>query len=130
MRFKVNALIALGLMLMASAAAAHHNMSAIFDFNARVTLTGTLTKYDWRNPHIELTMETQGDRIEVQTWRFEGPAPTVFRTREVTKVDFEQAVGKSLTVEISRARDGSRWGLIRNVTLPDGKTISLCPQNC
>jgi hypothetical protein len=29
-------------------------MSATFDFNNRETLTGTLTKYDWRNPHIEL----------------------------------------------------------------------------
>ena len=31
------------LLVLASTASAHHNMSAIFDFNDRVTLTGTLS---------------------------------------------------------------------------------------
>jgi hypothetical protein len=35
-----------------------------------------------------------------------------------------------MTIEMSRARDGSRSGLLRNITMPDGKMISLCPQNC
>jgi hypothetical protein len=33
-------------------------MSAIYDFNDRVTLSGTLSKIDWRNPHIELIVDT------------------------------------------------------------------------
>ena len=37
-----------------SGAGAHHNMSALFDFDNRVSATGTLTKADWRNPHIQL----------------------------------------------------------------------------
>ena len=37
--------------LLANQAAAHHNMTALFDFNDRVTLNGTLTNIDWRNPH-------------------------------------------------------------------------------
>jgi hypothetical protein len=41
-----------------------------------------------------------------------------------------QAIGKAVTVEASRARDGSRSGLLRIITLPGGKVISLCPQNC
>jgi len=32
--------------------------------------------------------------------------------------------------EASRARDGSRTGLLRVMTLPDGKLVSACPQNC
>ena len=43
----------------AATAFAHHNMSAIYDFNDKITMTGTLTKIDWRNPHIELDVESK-----------------------------------------------------------------------
>ena len=109
---------------------AHHNMSATFDFNQRFTLTGSLTRVDWRNPHIELIVDVKSDQGQVQTWKYEGPSPGVFRTRNIGKADFTGAIGMAITVEASRARDGSLWGLIRVVTLPDGKIVSLCPQNC
>ena len=113
----------------AGAVWAHHNMSALFDFNNRVSLSGTLTKYDWRNPHISLTVEVKGDK-EAETWQVEGPPPSFFRTRDITKMDFENAAGKMVKFEASRARDGSRNGLLRVMTLPDGKLVSACPQNC
>lgn len=53
--------------LFASAAGAHHNMSALFDFDNRVTATGTLIKADWRNPHIQLTVEVSKDG-QTETW--------------------------------------------------------------
>jgi len=34
--------------LLVGQASAHHNMTAVFDFNDRVTVTGTLTAIDWR----------------------------------------------------------------------------------
>jgi hypothetical protein len=121
--------MAFGVMLATGAAWAHHNMSAIFDFNNRVTLTGTLTKFDWRNPHIELIVETK-EGTQVETWSLEGPAPGFFRDRDVSKSDFEGALGKPVKAEASRARDGSKWGLLRTMTLPSGKLVSACPQNC
>ena len=51
--------LALLLTLFASTAFAHHNMSAAFDFNDRVSLTGMLSKVDWRNPHIHLELEVK-----------------------------------------------------------------------
>src|ERR1700741_3148681 len=108
---------------------AHHNMSAAFDFNDRVSLTGTLTKVDWRNPHIYLFLDVkQGDQVDA--WSIEGPSPSFFRARDISSDDFKVAVGKTISAEASRARDHSKSGLIRTVTLPDGKVISLCPQNC
>ena len=104
-------------------------MSALYDFNDRVMLSGTLTKMDWRNPHIELVVDTKSGG-EVQTWSLEGPPPSFFRTRDINKSDIETAVGKTVTAEASRARDGSHSGLLRVMTLPDGKLVSACPQNC
>lgn len=105
-------------------------MSAVFDFNDRVTVTGTLTKLDWRNPHIEFLVDTKSANGQSETWRYEGPAPGFFRDRNVGKADFESAIAKSVLVEASRARDGSRWGPLRQVTLPGDKVVSACPQNC
>jgi hypothetical protein len=131
MRHRFSACVALTVMLLVAGSAwAHHNMSALFDFNQRFTRTGTLTKFDWRNPHIGLSVDAKSDQGQVETWWFEGPAPGFFRTRDTTKSDFENATGKTVTVEASRARDGSLSGLIRIITLPGGKVVSLCPQNC
>ena len=116
--------------VLASAASAHHNMSALFDFNQRFTLTGTLSKIDWRNPHIYVFVDVKNDAGQVETWSYEGPPPGFFRQRDIGKADFENSMSKAVTVEASRARDGSRSGLIREIRLADGKLVSACPQNC
>ena len=117
------------ILLLAGSVWAHHNMSAIFDFNNRVAMSGTLAKVDWRNPHIELVVDAK-DGQRAQTWRLEGPSPGFFRDRDVSKADFEGAIGKAVTFEASRARDGSLSGLLRTMNLPSGKLVSACPQNC
>jgi len=121
--------IALVMILFSATAGAHHNMSALFDFNNRVTITGTLTKFDWRNPHIQLIVDVNKDG-QMETWTLEGPPPIFFKERDISKSDFENAFGKTVTAEASRARDGSRAGLLRTMTLPGGKLVSACPQNC
>src|SRR6185436_2062703 len=117
-------LVAAALML-ASTAFAHHNMSAIYDFNDKVTISGTLSKIDWRNPHIELIVDTKSGGTE--TWALEGPSPSFFRARDINKSDIETSLNKTVTAEASRARDGSKAGLLRTMTLSDGKLISACP---
>jgi len=125
-----NLFAAVFLLILPGQASAHHNMTALFDFNDRVTLTGTLTKVDWRNPHTLMTIEVRSADGQVESWLVEGPSPSFYRVRDFGKADFEGAVGKTVTVEISRARDKSRSGLVRTFKLPNGKTLSACPQNC
>ena len=122
-------LVAMAFAVVPVAALAHHNMTALFDFNDRVTLNGTLTQVDWRNPHTYLTIDVKASGA-IESWQAEGPSPSWFRIRDIGKTDFEGSVGKALTIEVSRARDHSRSGLIRTITLPGGKVVSACPQNC
>jgi hypothetical protein len=129
MTLRSHVAIALVMILFSGTAGAHHNMSALFDFNNRVTVTGTLTKFDWRNPHIQLIVDVNKDG-QTETWTLEGPPPIFFKERDISKTDFESAFGKMVTAEASRARDGSRSGLLRTMTLPGGKLVSACPQNC
>jgi hypothetical protein len=127
---KTGTLVLLTALLATTSVRAHHNMSAAFDFNDRVSLSGTLTKVDWRNPHIYLFLDVKREGDQVEVWSVEGPSPSFFRARDISSDDFKLAVGKTVSAEASRARDHSRSGLIRTVTLPDGRVISLCPQNC
>jgi hypothetical protein len=127
---KTGTLVLLTALLATTSIRAHHNMSAAFDFNDRVALTGTLTKVDWRNPHIYLFLDVKREGDQVEVWSIEGPSPSFFRTRDISSDEFKLAVGKTVSAEASRARDHSRSGLIRTITLPDGRVISLCPQNC
>ena len=128
MKQRLTAVFALVLLAVGSALA-HHNMSALFDFNQVVTRTGTLAQLDWRNPHIYIFVEVDNAGT-AERWSFEGPPPGFFRNRNVDKPAFEGSVGKRVTVEASRARNGSMSGLIRQVTLNDGTVVSACPQNC
>ena len=132
MNLRTTLLVTLAVTLLAGSAWAHHNMSALFDFNDRVTVTGTLTKLDWRNPHIYVFIDgkTTADQPQAQAWSAEGPAPSFFRAQNINKVDVEAYIGKPVTAEMSRARDGSNTGLLRIMTLSDGKVVSACPQNC
>ena len=130
MHRRLGAVIALAALLVASSAWAHHNMSAAFNFDDRVTVSGPLTKVAWTNPHTFLFVDSKSGDTAGQTWSMEGPSPGFFRTRDIARTEFESALGKTVTAELSRARDGSQSGLIRTITLPDGKVISLCPQNC
>ena len=125
-------LISLAFLLvpLGNSASAHQNLTALFDFNDRVTLTGTLTKVDWRNPHTYLTVDVKNAKGAVESWSAEGPSPSWFRIRDIGKTDFEASLSKNLTLELSRARDKSLSGLLRTITMPGGRVVSACPQNC
>ena len=132
MRLRTTVSVLAAVTLLVGSVRAHHNMSALFDFNDRVTVSGTLTRLDWRNPHIYVFVDgkTATGQAAAQAWSIEGPPPSFFRAREINRTDIEAAVGKAVTAEVSRARDGSTAGLLRVMTLPDGKVVSACPQNC
>jgi len=130
MTVRMSVLVVVGIALLTARSSAHHNMTAMFDLNDRVTLSGTLTKVDFRNPHIGLDVEARRESGTIEVWKAEGPPPNFFKSRDTTKADFEKAVGKPITLEVSRARDGSRSGLLRSIALPGRKVISLCPENC
>jgi hypothetical protein len=58
-------------LLAAAPAAPHHAFAAEFDINRPVTLTGTVTKIEWTNPHAWLFVDTKNDNGSVQNWAIE-----------------------------------------------------------
>ena len=114
------------LLLLATASIwAHHSPSAIFDMGKRISVTGTLTKIDWINPHIVLAMEARGDGGTIDHWTFESNPPSWYRSVGLARADFAKALGQTVTVEGVRARDGKLFGYMQKIKLPDGASLDL-----
>jgi len=123
MRLGISVGLACVLVVLAARLAAHHSFSAGFDLSSKFTITGTLTRIDWRNPHIQLYLDVKDDQGQLQAWIIESMPPSFFRDRSVgSRADLDGAIGKTLTIEGVRARDGSRSGIAEKITLPDGRS--------
>jgi len=113
------------LLLFAAILSAHHSPSAIFDMGKRISVTGTLTKIDWINPHIVIAMEAKGDAGKVDHWTFESNPPSWYRSVGLGRADLAKALGQTVTVEGVRAKDGTFYGYMQKIKLPDGTSLEL-----
>jgi len=113
------------LLLFAVAVWAHHSPSAIFDMGKRISVTGTLTKIDWINPHIVVAIEAKGDGGKIDHWTFESNPPSWYRSVGLARADLAKAIGQTVTVEGVRAKDGKFYGYMQKIKLPDGTSLEL-----
>ena len=126
MRHKISAiLMAIALLFAAGQVRAHHSPSAVFDMSRQFTLTGTLTKVDWFNPHIVVYMDAKKDDGSVENWKFESNPPSWFRRVALGRDDFAKAIGQTVTVEGVRAKAGGLYGYLLKITFPDGNSLEL-----
>jgi hypothetical protein len=104
---------------------AHHSPSAIFDMAKHIAVTGTLTRIDWINPHIVVAVEARSDGGKIDQWIFQSNPPSWYRSVGLARADFAKAIGQTVTVEGVRARDGTLYGYMNKITLPDGTSLEL-----
>jgi hypothetical protein len=86
-----------------------------------VTLTGTVTKMEWMNPHIYFYLDVKGDGGRVANWAVEGSPPNTLYRAGWRKDSVK--VGDVVTVEGFLARDGSRLANMRSAVLADGRRV-------
>lgn len=126
MRHKSSAILIGILLLFAEGRVwAHHSPSAVFDMSNKFTLSGTLTKVDWINPHIVVYLDARKDDGSVENWKFESNPPSWFRRVALARDDFAKAIGQTVTVEGVRAKAGGLYGYLLKITFPDGNSLEL-----
>lgn len=101
----------IGALLAAGAAFAHHSYSAEFDAAKPVKLTGVVTKVDWQNPHTLFYIDVKDDAGKLVNWGWEMASPTQLMRAGWTRTSMK--IGDVVTVEGTRARDGTNYGNAR-----------------
>jgi hypothetical protein len=110
------AVVSLAGLLAAVPVVAHHSFAAEYDADKPIKVTGTVTKIEWTNPHcwfyVDIKNETSG---KTENWAFELGNPNSLLRLGWTRNSLK--AGDTITVEGSRARDGSMHANARSMVL-------------
>jgi uncharacterized protein DUF6152 len=111
----------LGLLLCTVPMLAHHSFAAEYDSAKPITLTGTVTKVEWMNPHARFYIDVKDEKGEMNNWELELGSPNGLMRQGWTRNSLKK--GDTVTVGGSLAKDGSKLANARTVTLADGKKV-------
>jgi Family of unknown function (DUF6152) len=122
MRVKWNVwAVGFGLLLSAMPVLGHHSFAAEYDEKKPITITGSVTKLEWTNPHARFYVDVKDDKGKVTNWNFELGSPNVLIRQGWRRTALKE--GDTVTVEGYVAKDGSNLANARRVTMPDGRKI-------
>jgi hypothetical protein len=105
--------IAVGLLAVSVPVFAHHGVAG-YDMAKTITLHGTVTKFDWSNPHCVIHMDAKNANGEVQNWTLELAAPSLLSRAGWTKNSMK--TGDEITADVHPAQSGAPVGISGTVT--------------
>ena len=106
--------------LAASPALAHHSFS-MFDMENRVNITGTVTAFEWTNPHSYIEIDVTDDKGTVKHWSIELGSPSILQQSGWKFSSLKK--GDKPTLVISPLKSGQSGGFLNTATLPDGRVL-------
>ena len=105
---------------------AHHSVQAQFDIHKTFTVSGTVAKVEWINPHSYLTVNVTGSDGKVQKWAFELGGPGALRRAGMSREDRGGLKpGDEVTASGLAAKDGSTTGFLQELKLADGRVFKF-----
>ena len=100
---------------------AHHGRGATYDMKKRITLKGTVSRVDWRNPHVVILMDVKDADGKVTTWVIEHS-----NISQLARLGYGRntlPVGTEVTAYVNPGAEGEPIGLCQKIILPNGKEI-------
>jgi hypothetical protein len=115
------AVVLLAYPLLAAPLFAHHGRGATYDMKKRVTLKGTVSKVEWRNPHVLIYMDVKDADGKVVTWGFENSGVSTLAQEGYNRNTLK--VGEDITAIVNPAANGAPRRFVVKIILADGKEI-------
>jgi hypothetical protein len=118
------AVLSAGLILVAIPVLAHHSF-AMFDTTKRVTLAGTVTAFEWTNPHAYIELDVADEKGAVKHWSIELGSPSILMQGGWKFKDLKY--GDKITAVVSPLKSGQSGALLSTITMPDGRVLGNGP---
>jgi len=113
-------------LLLAGTVSAHHSVQAQFDIHKTFTVSGTVAKVEWINPHSYLTINVKDADGKVQKWAFELGGPGALRRAGMSREDRGGLKpGDEVTASGLASKDGSTTGFLQELKLADGRVFKF-----
>ncbi len=99
---------------------AHHGTSA-YDMAKLITVKGTVTDFQFNNPHVMISVEATDDKGNTETWVGEANSPNV-----LTRHGWDRNIikkGDQITVIGYRPKNGSKTLRLQKVVLSSGQEL-------
>ena len=104
---------------------AHHSF-APFDLSMEKTITGTVSRFEWTNPHSWIWVDVPNEKGGVDSWAVEGMSPNYLARRGWSKSTLKP--GEKITIAIRPLRNGQNGGMFVRATLADGRVLTQTGQ--
>jgi hypothetical protein len=100
---------------------AHHSFAAEFDSTRPLTVSGTVVRLEWTNPHARIVIEAKDESGKLVTWDFELGPPNGLMRRGWTRNSLKQ--GHKVTIAGFHSKTQPYIANARTVTLADGRQV-------
>ena len=111
-RFAVWAGLA-SLVMICAPAIAHHGVAG-YDMTKTLTLHGTVSKFDWSNPHVVVYVDAKNAGGEMQHWTIELAAPVHMVRAGWSKNSLK--AGDEIAIDTHPSRNGAPIGITSTIT--------------
>lgn len=106
--------------LLVATAYAHHSF-AMFDQSKQLELKGTVSEFQWTNPHAFIHIDVPNPAGGMDSWQVELNSPNNLKRQGWKSSSVKP--GDQVTLLLNPLKDGTKGGLFVAVTLPDGSVL-------
>ncbi len=115
------AVLALMLTAIGSAPGTAHHSFAMFDSSKVATLAGTVTQFQWGNPHILIEMMTMDQAQSPVLWSFQGASVSVLARMGWNRKTIK--AGDRVAITFNPLKNGERGGSFLRIKFADGREV-------
>jgi DNA/RNA endonuclease YhcR with UshA esterase domain len=110
-------------LLGASCPALAHHGGASYDATKVFTIMGTVSSFQFTNPHAQLVLDVKDDKGNIEKWVGEGTSPNMLVREGWSRKTIKP--GDQITATGHPARNGSNSMRIEKIVLPDGRELTF-----